>query len=113
MGQTVRLGKTNTLSCKSRMEIYFFWFYNFLFFILLCEFYIFYLAFILFVKSSESPSDDDFLGLLLFAWYKSPPEPQLLKLLKRSRKDEGLWGDDIKGMVNDNEGVRSLGGREM
>ena len=92
MGQTVRLGKTNTLSCKSRMEIYIFWVYNFLFFILLCEFYIFYLAFILFVKSSESPSDGDFLGPLLFIWYKGPPEPRLLKLLQRSGEDEGVWG---------------------
>ena len=39
MGQTVRLRKTNTLICRSRMEIYFFWFYDFLFFILLCEFF--------------------------------------------------------------------------
>ena len=92
MGQTVRLGKTNTLSCKSRMEIYFFWFYDFLFFIMLCEFYIFYLVFILFVKSSESPSDGDFLGSLLHVWYESSPEPRLLKLLQRSGKDEGVWG---------------------
>ena len=79
---------------------------------MLCEFYIFYLAFILFVKSSESPSDGDFLGPLLFIWYESPPEPQLLKLLQRSGKDEGVWGDDTEGMVSGNEGVRSLGGRD-
>ena len=83
MGQTVRLGKTNTLICKRRMEIYVFGFYDFLFFILLCEFYNFYLAFILFVTSSESPSDGDFLGSLLFVWYESPPEPQLLKLIEK------------------------------
>ena len=83
MGQTVRLGKTNTLICKRRMEIYFFGFYDFLFFILLCEFYNFYFAFILFVTSSESPSDGDFLGSLLSVWYESPPEPQLLKLIQK------------------------------
>ena len=49
MGQIFRLGKTNRLICKRRMEIYFFGFYDFLFFTLLCEFFIFYLAFILFV----------------------------------------------------------------
>ena len=77
MGQTVRLGKTNTLSCKSGMEIYFFGFVilYFSFFILLCEFYIFYLAFILFFMSSELPSDGDFLGSLLLVWYESPPDP--------------------------------------
>ena len=89
VGQTVRLGKTNTLSCKNRMEIYF-WFYDFLSFILLCEFYIFYLVVVLFVKSSESPSDGDFLGSLLHVWCESSPEPQLLKLLQRSGKDEGV-----------------------
>ena len=83
MGQTVRLGKTNTLICKHRMEIYVFGFYDFLFFILLCEFYNFYLAFILFVTSSESPSDGDFLGSLLSVWYESPTEPQLLKLIQK------------------------------
>ena len=31
MGQTVRLGKTNTMICKSRMEIYFFGIFYFLF----------------------------------------------------------------------------------
>ena len=48
MGQTVRLGKTNTLSCKSRMEIYFgfmifyflFCYVNFLFFILLLFYFL-------------------------------------------------------------------------
>ena len=80
---------------------------------MLCEFYIFYLAFILFVTSSESPSDDDFLGSVLFVWYESPPEPQLLELLQRPGKDEGLWWDDAKGMVNDNKCVQSLGGRGM
>ena len=65
-----------------------------IFYFLFCyvNFFIFYLAFILFVMSSESPSDGDFLGSLLFVWYKSPPEPQLLKLLQRSGKDEGVWG---------------------
>ena len=72
------------------------------------------MVFILFVKSSESPSDGDFLGSLLYVWYESPPGPRLLKLLQRSGKDDGVWGgDDTKGMVNGNEGVRSLGGREM
>ena len=71
------------------------------------------MAFILFVKSSESPSDGDFLRSLLFVWYEIPPEPRLLKLLQRSGKDEGVWGDGTKGMVNDNEGALSLGGREM
>ena len=33
MGQAVRLGKRNTLCCKSWMEINFYWFYDFLFFI--------------------------------------------------------------------------------
>ena len=83
MSQTVRLGKTNTLICKCRMEIYFFGFYDFLFFILLCEFVIFYLAFILFVTSSELPSDGNFFGSLLSVWYESPPEPQLLKLIQK------------------------------
>ena len=73
----------------------------------------FYLAFILFVMSSELPSDGDFLGLLFFVWYESPPEPRLLKLLQRSGKYEGVWRDDTKGMVNDNEGVWSLGGRDV
>ena len=82
MSQTVRLGKTNTLICKRRMEIYFFGFYDFLFFILLCEFFIFYLAFILFVTSSESPINCDFLESLLSVWYESPPEP-----LSRSIRD--------------------------
>ena len=84
---------------------------------MLCELYIFYLVFILFVKSSESPSDGDFLGSLLHVWYESPPESRLLKLLQRSGKDDGVWGrvggDDTKGMVNGNEGVQSLGGREI
>ena len=95
IGQTVRLGKTNSLSCKSGMEIYIFGFMilYFLFFILFREFYIFYLAFILFVMSSELPSDGDFLGSLLLVSYESPPEPQLLKLLQRSGKDEGAWGE--------------------
>ena len=66
MGQTVRLGKRNTLCCKSRMEMYFylvgfmicyflFCFVNFLFFIF---------AFILFVMSSESPSDGDLVTVV-------------------------------------------------
>ena len=75
MGQTVRLGETNTLICKSRMEIYFFGFMIFYFLFCYVNFFIFYLAFILFVMSSESPSDGDFLGSLLFVWYESPPEP--------------------------------------
>ena len=33
MVQTVRLDKRNTLCCKSRMEFFFIWFYDFLFFI--------------------------------------------------------------------------------
>ena len=49
----------------------------------------------------------------MFVWYESPPEPRLLKLLQRSGKDEGVWGDDTKGMVNSNESVWSLGGGEM
>ena len=73
---------------------------------MLCEFFIFYFAFILFFMSSESPSDGNFLRSLLLFWYESPPKPQLLKLLKRLGKDEGVWGDDAKGMVNDNEGVQ-------
>ena len=91
MGQTVRLGKTNTLICKSRMEIYFF---GFMIYFLFCyvNFFIFCLAFILFVTSSESPSDGDVLGSLLFVWYESPPVPRLLKLLQRPGKDEGVWG---------------------
>ena len=92
MGQTVRMGKTKTLICKCRMEIYLLGFYDFLFFILLCEFYNFYLAFILFVTSSESPSDGDFLGSLLSVWYESPPETLSLKLLQRLGKVEGVWG---------------------
>ena len=64
---------------------------------MLCELNIFYLAFILFVKSSESPSDGDFFGSLLFVWYESLPEPQLLKLLQRSGKDEEVWG--VGGMI--------------
>ena len=96
MGQTVRLGKTNTLICKSRMEIYFgFMIFYFLFCYL--NFFIFYLAFILLVTSSESPSDGDLLGSLLFIWYESPPEPQFLKLLQRPRKDEGVWGVGGRG----------------
>ena len=35
----------------------------------------------------------------------------MLKLLQRPGNDEGVWGDDAKGMINENEGVRSLGGR--
>ena len=42
--------------------------------------------------SSESPSDGNFLRSLLLFWYESPPKPQLLKLLKRLGKDEGVWG---------------------
>ena len=96
MGQTVRLGKINTLICKIRMEIYFgFMIFYFLFCYL--NFFIFYLAFILLVTSSESPSDGDLLGSLLFIWYESPPEPQFLKLLQRPRKDEGVWG--VGGMM--------------
>ena len=64
---------------------------------MLCELNIFYLAFILFVKSSESPSDGDFFGSLLFVWYESLPEPQLLKLLQRPGKDEEVWG--VGGMI--------------
>ena len=41
---------------------------------------------------SESPSECDFLGLLSFVWYKSPPEPRLLKLPQPSDKDEGVLG---------------------
>ena len=92
MGQTVRLGKTNTLICKSRMEIYFFGFMIFYFLFCYVNFYIFYSAFILSVRSSESPSDGDFLGSLLFVWYESPPETQSLKLLQRLGKEEGVWG---------------------
>ena len=86
-----------------------------IFYFLFCyvNFLFFVFAFILFVMSSESPSDGDFLGSLLLVWYESPLEPQLLKLLQHSGKDEGVSGDDAKGMVNNNEGVRSLGGREM
>ena len=91
MGQTVRLGETNTLICKSRMEIYFFGFMIFYFLFCYVNFFIFYLAFILFVMSSESPSDGDFLGSLLFVWYKSPPEPRLLKLLQRPGKYDRVW----------------------
>ena len=91
MGQTIRLGKTNTLSCKSRMGIYFFGFRIFYFLFCYVNF-VFFMAFILFVKYSEWPSDGDFLGSLLVVWHKSPPEPQLLKLLQRSGKDEGVWG---------------------
>ena len=80
-----------------------------IFYFLFCyvNFFIFYLAFILFVTSSESPNDGDFLGLLLLVWYESPPKPQLLKLLQRPGKD------DAKGLVNDNGGVRSLVRRGM
>ena len=92
MGQTVRLGKTNTLICKSRMEIYFFGFMIFYFLFCYVNFYIFYSAFILSVRSLESPSDGDFFGSLLLVWYESPPEPQLLKLLQHPGKDEGVWG---------------------
>ena len=92
MGQTVRLGKTNTLICKSRMEIYFFGFMIFYFLFCYVNFYIFYSAFILSVRSSESPSDGDFLGSLLFVWYESPPETLSLKILQRLGKEEGVWG---------------------
>ena len=45
------------------------WFCDFLFFILFCEFFIFlFFSFILFVMSSESPSDGDFLESLLLVW---------------------------------------------
>ena len=67
----------------------FFWFYDFLF--CYVNLFIFYLAFILFVTSSELPSDGDFLGSLLFVWYESPPEPWLLKLLQRPGKDDRVW----------------------
>ena len=64
-----------------------------IFYFLFCyvNFFIFHLAFILFLMSSESPSDGDFLGLLLFVWYESPPEPQLLKLPQRPGKDDRVW----------------------
>ena len=80
---------------------------------MLCEFYIFYLAFILSVTSSESPSDGDFLGSLLFVWYENTSEPRLLKLQQLLEKDDRVWRDDAKGMVNDNECVGRLGGRGM
>ena len=61
-----------------------------IFYFLFCyvNFFIFYLAFILFIMSLESPSDGYFLGSLLFVWYESPPEPRLLKLLQRLGKDD-------------------------
>ena len=91
MGQTVGLGETNTLICKSRMKIYFFGFMIFYFLLCYVNLFIFYLAFILFVMASELPSDGDFLGSLLFVWYESPPEPRLLKLLQRLGKDDRVW----------------------
>ena len=42
--------------------------------------------------SSKSPSDGDFLGLLLLAWQESPAESLLLKLLQRSRENEEVSG---------------------
>ena len=86
MGQTVRLGKRNTLCCKSRMEIYFY---------LVSWVFIFHLLFIIFYVLN-------FFRIAKWWWLpwvsavglvgESPREPWLLKLLQHSGKDDGGWG---------------------
>ena len=105
MGQTVRLGKRNTLCCKSRMEIYFY---------LVLWFFIFYLLFIIYVRFLQNHQVMmTSLGLCCWSGSRVSQSPDCWCSCNiRGKMREG-GEDDDKGMFSVIEGVRSLGGREM
>ena len=112
MGQTVRLGKTNTLSCKSRMEIYFgFMIFYFLFCYVNFLFFIWLLFYLLLPQNRQVMVTS--LGRCCLSGTRVPQSPDCQSSFKVQGKMRECGGDDAKGMVNDNEGVRSLGGRGM
>ena len=107
MGQTVRLGKRNTLCCKGRMEMYFYlvlWFFYFLF-----AFY--YILCVKFLQNHQVMVTS--LGLCCWPGRRVPQSPDCWSSCNiRGKMREG-GEDDDKGMVSVIEGVQSLGGREM
>ena len=104
MGQTVRLGKRNTLF-KSGMEIYFY---------LVLWFFIFYLLFIIFCVKFLQNHQVMVTSLGLCCW-PGRRVPQSLDCGSscniRGKMREGGENED-KGMVSVIEGVRNLRGRE-
>ena len=104
MGQAVRLGKRNTLCCKSWMEMYFY---------LVLRFFIFYLLFIIFCVLN-------FFRITKWWWLRWVSAVDLVGESPKCWSTCNIWGkmreggeDDGKGMVSVIEGVQSLGGREM
>ena len=105
MGQTVRLGKRNTMCCKSGMEIYFYLVLWFLFFI--CFFIIFYvLNFFRIAKWWWLPMVSCWPGR------RVPQSPDCWSSCNIGGKMREGGEDDDKWMVTVIEGMQNLGGRD-